>query len=99
MVNGNDNWHNPIKGMKWQSDRRKRKPLDLLVTEKEVERILEEYDADIASELLAMKEEIEWLKKEVRRLKDEYGIPEDCEKCSAKDICRHPERHCPFLED
>ena len=56
---------------KWTTERTKNKPLDILVTEKEVERILAQYDADIASELLTMKQEIEWLKTEVRRLKGE----------------------------
>ena len=62
---------NNVTRTKWTTERTKNKPLDILVTEKEVERILAQYDADIASELLTMKQEIEWLKTEVRRLKGE----------------------------
>ena len=71
MIKRNNVTRTNVTRTKWTTERTKNKPLDILVTEKEVERILAQYDADIASELLTMKQEIEWLKTEVRRLKGE----------------------------
>ena len=71
MIKRNNVTRTNVPRTKWTTERTKNKPLDILVTEKEVERILAQYDADIASELLTMKQEIEWLKMEVRRLKGE----------------------------